>query len=54
MYIKKLLSIFLLIFSLQLVAQEKLLFFQTNWGNTLSWDAFCEKTKASGYDGIEV
>ncbi len=34
--------------------QEKLLFFQTNWGNQLSWDAFCESTKASGYDGIEV
>lgn len=29
-------------------------FFQTNWGNTLSWDVFCERTKASGYDGIEV
>ncbi|MET2984676.1 sugar phosphate isomerase/epimerase family protein [Aureibaculum conchae] len=54
MQIKKLLSVVLFIFSLQLVAQEKLLFFQTNWGNTLSWDAFCERAKSSGYDGIEV
>jgi len=54
MELKRLLSIIFLFFSLQIVAQEKLLFFQTNWGNTLSWDAFCEKTKASGYDGIEV
>ncbi|EAR00617.1 hypothetical protein FB2170_08929 [Maribacter sp. HTCC2170] len=30
------------------------MFFQTNWGNELSWDAFCERTKVSGYDGIEV
>ncbi len=35
-------------------AQEKLLFFQTNWGNKLSWDAFCERVKKDGYDGIEV
>lgn len=35
-------------------AQEKVLFFQTDWGNQLPLDAFCEKTKASGYDGIEV
>lgn len=54
MQIKNLLSIILFITSLQGFAQEKLLFFQTNWGNSLSWDAFCEKTKASGYDGIEV
>lgn len=54
MQFNKLLSIILLFVSLQIVAQEKILFFQTNWGNSLSWDAFCEKTKASGYDGIEV
>lgn len=36
------------------MAQERVLFFQTNWGNTLSWDLFCERTKASGYDGIEI
>ena len=34
--------------------QEKLLFFQTNWGNTLSWDTFCKKAKIDGYDGIEI
>ncbi|MDY7394217.1 TIM barrel protein [Aureibaculum sp. 2210JD6-5] len=51
---KYLLYIFLFSLSIQNFAQEKILFFQINWGNTLSWDAFCEKTKASGYDGIEV
>ncbi|MCM4167798.1 hypothetical protein KCTC52924_01397 [Arenibacter antarcticus] len=34
--------------------QEKVLFFQTDWGNQLSLDQFCERTKASGYDGIET
>ncbi|HEA20112.1 hypothetical protein LCGC14_2335770 [marine sediment metagenome] len=34
--------------------KKQLQFFQTDWGRTLSWDAFCEKTKASGYDGIET
>lgn len=34
--------------------QGQLQFFQTNWGNTQSWDAFCDRTKQSGYDGIEV
>ncbi|SNR30282.1 Sugar phosphate isomerase/epimerase [Maribacter sedimenticola] len=29
-------------------------FFQTDWGRTVSWDAFCEKTKSAGYDGIEI
>lgn len=33
---------------------KTLQFFQTNWGNELSWDAFCERTKKSGYDGIEI
>lgn len=51
---KYLLYILVFSFSIQGFAQEKLLFFQTNWGNDLSWDAFCEKTKSSGYDGIEV
>jgi sugar phosphate isomerase/epimerase len=32
----------------------KLQFFNTDWGRTVSWDAFCERTKASGYDGIEI
>lgn len=35
--------------------QEKVvLFFQTDWGRTSSMDAFCEKAKVAGYDGIEV
>lgn len=42
--------------SLTSFSQEKkqLQFFQTDWGRTTSWDAFCEKTKASGYDGLET
>jgi len=42
--------------SLTSFSQEKkqLQFFQTDWGRTISWDAFCEKTKASGYDGLET
>ena len=35
-------------------AQEGVLFFQTNWGYTGSWDEFGEKAKASEYDGVEV
>jgi sugar phosphate isomerase/epimerase len=26
----------------------------TNWGFSGSWDAFCDKAKQSGYDGIEL
>ncbi|GGW47614.1 sugar phosphate isomerase/epimerase family protein [Arenibacter certesii] len=36
------------------LAQEKVLFFQTDWGNQLNYDAFCERVKDAGYDGIEV
>ena len=35
-------------------AQERVLFFQTNWGFTGSWNEFCEKAKTSEYDGVEV
>ncbi|MCK0157932.1 sugar phosphate isomerase/epimerase [Cellulophaga sp. F20128] len=35
-------------------SQNKVQFFQTNWGSSLGWDQFCQKAKASGYDGIEV
>jgi len=34
--------------------ENRLQFFQTDWGRSVSWDAFCEKAKASGYDGIET
>jgi len=54
MFFKKLVTVLIVFFSFQSFAQEKLLFFQTNWGNSLSWDAFCEKSKSAGYDGIEV
>lgn len=43
------------IFATTTYAQQKTLeFYQTDWGRQISWDAFCEKTKASGYDGIEI
>ena len=46
----------LLVFSITSFSQEnkKLLFFNTDWGRQISWEAFCEKTKAAGYDGIET
>ncbi len=34
--------------------KNQIKFFQTDWGRNVSWDAFCEKTKAAGYDGIET
>ncbi|WP_192877632.1 MULTISPECIES: hypothetical protein [Arenibacter] len=34
--------------------QEKVLFFQTDWANQLSWDAFCVRAKVSGYDGVDL
>ena len=48
--------LFVILFGSFLVSysQEKVLFFQTDWGNQLSWDAFCERAKTAGYDGIEV
>ncbi len=53
---KQFLILILFFFTLTTFSQEKkqLQFFQTDWGRTISWDAFCEKTKASGYDGIET
>ncbi len=44
-------SLFTLITSSQ---DKKLEFYQTDWGRQISWDAFCEKTKAAGYDGLET
>lgn len=53
---KKLLLLAITLFAYSGFAQEngKLEFFQTDWGRTISWDAFCKKTKAAGYDGIEI
>jgi len=43
------------LFTLTSYSQQKTLeFYQTDWGRTDSWDAFCEKTKTSGYDGLET
>ncbi len=53
---KQIISITILLFAFCGYCQvgKSIQFFQTNWGNELSWDAFCQRTKASGYDGIEV
>lgn len=33
----------------------KILFFCPRWGcEDLSWDSFCHKVKAAGYDGVEA
>jgi len=52
-------NLFLILISLSTLitfSQEKkqLQFFQTDWGRQISWDAFCEKTKTAGYDGLET
>ncbi len=39
---------------MRIAAQQKILFFQTDWGNTLPMDAFLAKAKAAGYDGVEL
>ncbi len=53
---KQLLRFTFLFFCLTVFSQEKkqLQFFQTDWGRNISWDTFCKKTKASGYDGLET
>ena len=49
------LLLIILVFNFHINAQQKKIeFFQTDWGRQISWDAFCEKTKASGYDGLET
>lgn len=49
-----LLIILLITLSSRSQQKKQLQFYQTDWGRSISWDAFCEKTKASGYDGIET
>ncbi len=53
---KLFLILVLTFFSFNTFSQEKkhLQFFQTDWGRTVSWDTFCERTDASGYDGVET
>lgn len=53
----KLLQLAVILFAtLNAYSQQRgnLEFFNTDWGRTVSWDAFCERTNASGYDGIEI
>ncbi|PZX61094.1 hydroxypyruvate isomerase [Algoriphagus ratkowskyi] len=45
--------LFLFLFS-PVFAQQKLEFFQTDWGNKLAINDFLERTKNDGYDGIET
>jgi len=54
--IKYLIILTLFSIALKSSAQQSktIYFFQTDWGRTLSWDAFCEKTKEAGFDGIET
>ena len=51
---KVLIFIFLTTVSCFSQQNKQLEFYNTDWGRTVSWDAFCERTKASGYDGIEI
>ncbi|MBN7815604.1 sugar phosphate isomerase/epimerase family protein [Algoriphagus pacificus] len=51
---KILLVILLGMLPYSLLAQKKLMFFQTDWGNQLPMDEFLAKVKSDGYDGIEV
>lgn len=50
----KALTLLFLIFFQYSQAQGDVTFFQTDWGNKLSWDKFCEKVKTSGFDGIDI
>lgn len=53
---KSLLVLLLMLATLWSNGQEvkDIKFFQTDWGRTISWDAFCKNVKAAGYDGIEI
>jgi sugar phosphate isomerase/epimerase len=53
---KQLVLLFILLSTLTTHSQKqgKLQFFQTDWGRSVSWDTFCKKTKAAGYDGLET
>ena len=53
MIVRALLTIFLFTLSVN-SQQKKLEFYQTDWGRQISWDAFCKKTKAAGYSGLET
>ena len=53
-YLKSLFLLLILLLPMRIAAQQKILFFQTDWGNTLPMDAFLAKAKAAGYDGVEL
>ena len=52
----RLLLVLLILFTLSGFSQQSgnLEFYNTDWGRQISWDAFCEKTKADGYAGLET
>ena len=53
-YLNPLFLLLVLLLPMRISAQQKILFFQTDWGNTLPMDAFLAKAKAAGYDGVEL
>ena len=53
-YLKAFFLLLILLLPMRISAQQKILFFQTDWGNTLPMDAFLAKAKAAGYDGVEL
>ena len=53
-YLNPLFLLLVLLLPMRIAAQQKILFFQTDWGNTLPMDAFLAKDKAAGYDGVEL
>lgn len=53
-YLNPLFLLLILLLPMRISAQQKILFFQTDWGNTLPMDAFLAKAKAAGYDGVEL
>ena len=53
-YLTPLFLLLVLLLPMRISAQQKILFFQTDWGNTLTMDAFLAKAKAAGYDGVEL
>ncbi len=54
MRILLLLTLTFLTFSGYSQQNKNLEFYNTDWGRQISWDAFCEKTKTDGYDGLET
>lgn len=49
------LILFCSIIMMETQAQEvQVRFFCTNWGMAGTWDAFCERVKSAGFDGVET